>query len=127
APAHGAVQAFSPTALFFVGVAGARWDTPPLGAAVAATHLYAYHGGTSEDDGLKARPRAWEAPHEIGQTAAHLARVGTWAHHWPPDQPRPQTHLGAIAAAENVQNSRASHEADWNRQTYNHAVASEIA
>src|SRR5699024_1328114 len=106
--AERAIQEFAPTALFFVGVAGALWATPPLGDVVVATHVYAYHGGTSEDDGLKARPRAWEAPHEIGQTAAHLARVGTWAHHCPPDQPRPQTHLGAIAAGEIVQNSRVS-------------------
>lgn len=124
--AERAIQEFSPTALFFVGVAGALWDTPPLGDVVVATHVYAYHGGTSEDDGLKARPRAWEAPHEIGQTAAHLARVGTWAHHCPPDQPRPQTHLGAIAAGEIVQNSRVSHEAEWIRQTYNDAMAIEM-
>lgn len=124
--AERAIQEFSPAALFFVGVAGALWDAPPLGDVVVATHVYAYHGGTSEDDGLKARPRVWETEHEIGQTAAHLIRLGTWAPESAPDRPRPQAHLGAIAAGEVVQNSRVSREAAWIRQTYNDAVAIEM-
>lgn len=125
--AERAIQEFSPAALLFVGVAGALWDTPPFGDVVVATHVYAYHGGTSEDDGLKARPRVWEAAHEISQIAAHLARVGTWAPPGSaPGRPRPQAHLGAIAAGEVVQNSRISREADWIRQTYNDAVAIEM-
>ena len=124
--AERAIQEFSPSALLFVGVAGALWDTPPLGDVVVATHVYAYHGGTSEDDGLKARPRLWEADHQIGQTAAHLARVGEWSRHGPPDHPLPQAHLGAIAAGEIVQNSRISREAEWIRQTYNDALAIEM-
>jgi nucleoside phosphorylase len=121
-----AVQEFSPTAVLFVGVAGALWDTPPLGDVVVATHVYAYHGGTSEDDGLKARPRAWESPHGIAQAAAHLARLGAWSRHAPPERPRPQAHLGPIAAGEIVQNSRISREAEWIRQTYNDALAIEM-
>ena len=124
--AERAIQEFSPAALLFVGVAGALWDTPPLGDVVVATHVYAYHGGTSEDDGLKARPRVWETAHEIGQTAAHLARVGQWARHRPSDHPLPQAHMGAIAAGEVVQNSRISREAEWIRQTYNDALAIEM-
>ncbi|WP_116244305.1 5'-methylthioadenosine/S-adenosylhomocysteine nucleosidase [Nocardiopsis sp. FIRDI 009] len=124
--AERAVQEFSPAALLFVGVAGALWDTPPLGDVVVATHVYAYHGGTSEDDGLKARPRAWESPHEISQAAAHLARVGAWARCTPPEQRRPQAHLGPIAAGEIVQNSRVSREAEWIRRTYNDALAIEM-
>ncbi|GAA1094146.1 5'-methylthioadenosine/S-adenosylhomocysteine nucleosidase family protein [Nocardiopsis metallicus] len=125
--AERAIQEFSPAALLFVGVAGALWDTPPLGDVVVATHVYAYHGGTAEDDGLKARPRVWEAAHEIGQVAAHLARTGTWAPpDSDPDHPRPRAHLGAIAAGEVVQNSRVSREAEWIRQTYNDAVAIEM-
>lgn len=124
--AERAVQEFSPAALLFVGVAGALWDSPPLGDVVVATHVYAYHGGTSEDDGLKARPRVWETPHEIGQTAAHLARLGEWTRHSSAERPRPQAHLGAIAAGEVVQNSRVSREAEWIRQTYNDALAIEM-
>ncbi|NYH54030.1 nucleoside phosphorylase [Nocardiopsis arvandica] len=124
--AERAIQEFSPIALFFVGVAGALWDKPPLGDVVVATHVYAYHGGTSEDDGLKARPRVWEAAHEIGQTAAHLARTGEWARHTPTERQQPQAHLGAIAAGEIVQNSRISREAEWIRQIYNDALAIEM-
>lgn len=124
--AERAIQMFSPSAVVFVGVAGALWDTPPLGDVVVATHVYAYHGGTSEDDGLKARPRAWEAPHEIAQLAAHVARAGDWADQAPTTHPAPKAHLGAIAAGEIVQNSRISHEAQWIRQTYNDAAAIEM-
>ena len=120
-----AIQEFSPSALLFVGVAGALWDTP-LGDVVVASHVYAYHGGTSEDDGLKARPRAWESPHGISQTAQHLARLGTWCRHVPARRSRPHVHFGPIAAGEIVQNSRISHEAAWIRQTYNDALAVEM-
>jgi len=120
-----AIQEFSPAALLFVGVAGALWGTP-LGDVVVATHVYAYHGGTSEDDGLKARPRAWESPHGISQTAAHLARIGTWARHTPEQQARPRVHFGPIAAGEIVQTSRVSREAEWIRQTFNDALAIEM-
>jgi nucleoside phosphorylase len=123
--AERAIHEFSPTALLFVGVAGALWDTP-LGDLVVATHVYAYHGGTSEDDGLKARPRVWESPHGIGQTAAHLARLGEWARHTRPDQLRPRAHTGPIAAGEIVQNSSVSREAEWIRRTYNDALAIEM-
>jgi adenosylhomocysteine nucleosidase len=99
--AERAIQQFSPVAVLFVGVAGALWDTTPLGDVVMATHVYAYHGGTSEDDGLKARPRVWEVAHGI-------------------------SHFGAIAAGEIVQNSRISHEAKWIREHYNDALAIEM-
>ncbi|MFY7067364.1 5'-methylthioadenosine/S-adenosylhomocysteine nucleosidase [Nocardiopsis changdeensis] len=123
--AERAIHEFSPAALLFVGVAGALWDTP-LGDVVVATHVYAYHGGTSEDDGLKARPRVWESPHGIGQTAAHVARTGAWNRRTPPDRPRPEVHQGPIAAGEIVQNSSLSREAEWIRQTYNDALAIEM-
>ncbi|WP_431872191.1 purine phosphorylase [Nocardiopsis eucommiae] len=117
-----AIQEFSPVALLFVGVAGALWDTP-LGDVVFGTHVYAYHGGTSEDDGFKARPRAWESPHGLSQTAAHLARIDSWA---PRTEPRPRVHFGPVAAGEVVQNSRVSPEAAWIRQTFNDALAVEM-
>ena len=123
--AERAIHEFSPVALLFVGVAGALWDTP-LGDVVVATHVYAYHGGTSEDDGLKARPRAWESPHVIGQTAAFLDRTGAWTRHLPPGGGRPRVHHGPIAAGEIVQNSSLSREAAWIRQTYNDALAIEM-
>ncbi|MEU1485961.1 5'-methylthioadenosine/S-adenosylhomocysteine nucleosidase [Streptomyces sp. NPDC005752] len=123
--AERAIQEFSPVAVLFVGVAGALWDTARLGDVVMATHVYAYHGGTSEDDGLKARPRVWEAAHGISQLGSHLARVNDWADDTP-DGRAPQVRFGAIAAGEVVQNSKISAEARWIRQHYNDALAIEM-
>lgn len=120
------IQEFSPTAVLFVGVAGALWDATPLGDVVMATQVYAYHGGTSEDDGLKARPRSWEVAHEISQLAAHLSRSGDWTGEVPPGERVPKVHFGPIAAGEVVQNSRISHEARWIREHYNDALAIEM-
>ncbi|MEU5766188.1 5'-methylthioadenosine/S-adenosylhomocysteine nucleosidase [Streptomyces asoensis] len=124
--AERAIQEFSPLAVLFVGVAGALWDATRLGDVVMASHVYAYHGGTSEDDGLKARPRVWEAPHGISQLAAHLARLNDWADPTPDHDDEPQLRFGAIAAGEIVQNSRISAEAKWIRQHYNDALAIEM-
>ncbi|MBH5335154.1 5'-methylthioadenosine/S-adenosylhomocysteine nucleosidase [Streptomyces pactum] len=124
--AERAIEEFSPVAVLFVGVAGALWDTARLGDVVVATHVYAYHGGTSEDDGLKARPRVWEAPHGISQIASHLARSSDWVEFTPGHRNLPQVRFGAIAAGEVVQNSRISAEAKWIRQHYNDALAIEM-
>ncbi|WP_433868927.1 purine phosphorylase [Saccharopolyspora sp. CA-218241] len=124
--AERAIEEFEPVAVLFVGVAGALWDATPLGDVVVATHVYAYHGGTSEDDGLKARPRAWEADHGIGQLASHIARTGHWAEEADPGTRLPSVHFGPIAAGEVVQNSGISAEAEWIRQHYNDAVAIEM-
>ncbi|MER8235409.1 5'-methylthioadenosine/S-adenosylhomocysteine nucleosidase [Streptomyces sp. NPDC094049] len=124
--AERAIQEFSPVAVLFVGVAGALWDATRLGDVVVASHVYAYHGGTSEDDGLKARPRVWEAPHGISQLASHLARLDDWADPTPGHEDGPQVRFGAIAAGEVVQNSRISTEAKWIRQHYNDALAIEM-
>ncbi|WP_367044603.1 5'-methylthioadenosine/S-adenosylhomocysteine nucleosidase [Streptomyces sp. Je 1-332] len=124
--AERAIQEFSPVAVLFVGVAGALWETARLGDVVMATHVYAYHGGTSEDDGLKARPRVWEAPHGISQLAAHLARLNDWADPTAGYEDMPRVCFGAIAAGEVVQNSMISDEAKWIRQHYNDALAIEM-
>jgi len=58
--AERAIAEFRPAALLFVGVAGALHAHIALGDVVVATHVYAFHGGTSEDDGFKCRPRVWE-------------------------------------------------------------------
>ncbi|MGW7673773.1 5'-methylthioadenosine/S-adenosylhomocysteine nucleosidase family protein [Streptomyces sp. NPDC054775] len=124
--AERAIQEFSPVAVLFVGVAGALWDTARLGDVVMATHVYAYHGGTSEDDGLKGRPRVWETAHGISQLGSHLARVNDWVDDTPGHARAPQVRFGAIAAGEVVQNSKISAEARWIRQHYNDALAIEM-
>jgi 8-oxo-dGTP diphosphatase len=113
-------------ALLFVRVAGALRPSIALGDIVVATHVYAYHGGTSQDDGLKARPRVWEMSHRVQQIAQHLKRTGEWARHLPPSAERPDVVFGPIAAGEIVQDSTISAEAQWIREHYNDACAIEM-
>lgn len=120
-----AITEFSPAALLFVGVAGALRPKIELGDVVVASHIYAYHGGRSEDDGLKARPRAWEIAHGAGQIAQHLIRTGEWASGLPGGR-TPKVHFGPIAAGEVVQDSVISEHARWVRQHYNDALAIEM-
>ena len=121
-----AIAEFAPSALLFVGVAGALWPDINLGDVVVATHVYAYHGGTSEDDGFKARPRVWEIAHEPDQIARHLYRQRTWARRLPEGAAVPKVRFGPIAAGEVVQDSGISAHAQWIRQTYNDALAIEM-
>jgi adenosylhomocysteine nucleosidase len=124
--AERAIAEFSPTAVMFVGVAGALWPKVALGDVVTATHVYAYHGATSEDDGEKARPRTWEVPHRVLQIAQHLAREGVWAHGLEFGGTPPRAHFGPIAAGEVVQDSAESGNARWIREHYNDALAIEM-
>jgi adenosylhomocysteine nucleosidase len=110
--AERAIAEFSPAALLFVGVAGALHSHIALGDVVVATHIYAFHGGTSENDGFKSRPRVWEVSHSADQIAHHVAR--SW---------KGEVHFGPIAAGEVVLNSQISAYAHWIRQHYNDALA----
>src|SRR5690349_3129121 len=121
-----AIAEFSPSALLFVGVAGALWPGIGLGDVVVATHVYAYHGGTSEDDGFQARPRVWEIDHGTDQIARHLYRTETWKHRLPAGTDLPMVRFGPIAAGEVVQDSAISAHAQWVRHTYNDALAIEM-
>ncbi|SCE99465.1 5'-methylthioadenosine/S-adenosylhomocysteine nucleosidase [Micromonospora mirobrigensis] len=123
--AERAMAEFSPAAVLFVGVAGGLWPNIRLGDVVVASKIYAYHGGTSEDDGLKARPKAWEIPHEADQIAQHVDRSNTWREGLPADD-EPAVHFGPIAAGEVVHDSAISGQARWIRQHYNDAVAIEM-
>ncbi|MBY8870503.1 5'-methylthioadenosine/S-adenosylhomocysteine nucleosidase [Micromonospora sp. PLK6-60] len=123
--AERAMAEFSPAAVLFVGVAGGLWPNIRLGDVVVASKIYAYQGGTSEDDGLKARPKAWEIPHEADQVAQHVNRSNTWRHLLPAGS-APAVHFGPIAAGEVVQDSAISEQARWIRQHYNDAVAIEM-
>lgn len=127
--AERAMAEFSPAAVLFVGVAGALWPHVGLGDVVIATHVYAYHGGTSQDDGLKARPRVWEISHGPDQIARHLDRTGGWMRQLPSPSGgsvRPKVHFGPIAAGETVQDSAISAQAQWIREHYNDALAIEM-
>ncbi|GGO23020.1 hypothetical protein GCM10010116_46440 [Microbispora rosea subsp. aerata] len=124
--AERAIAEFAPAALLFVGVAGALHSHISLGDVVVATRVYAYHGGTSEDDGLKSRPRAWETSHAAEQLARHIGRTGAWTRGLADPGRLPQVYFGPIAAGEVVLNSRVSGHARWIRQNYHDACAIEM-
>ncbi|MFD8527594.1 purine phosphorylase [Streptosporangium canum] len=124
--AERAINAFKPAALLFVGVAGALYSHIALGDVVVATRVYAYHGGTSEDDGLKSRPRGWEISHSADQIARHIARSGSWKRALPTGSRDCEVRFGPIAAGEVVLNSRVSAHARWIREHYNDAQAIEM-
>jgi nucleoside phosphorylase len=119
-----AIEKFSPSAVLFVGVAGALWDSMELGDVIVATHVYGYHGATASDDGLQARPRVWEISHRISQLAARLGRTGDWAI---PGEPASPVRFGPIASGELVLNQhRSGDQRDWLLDHYNDALAIEM-
>jgi adenosylhomocysteine nucleosidase len=119
---------FEPRALLITGVAGALKEDIDLGDVVVATKVYAYHGGKDESNGFLARPRAWEAPHELDQLARHIARARSWARYLPPHSRSnlPRVHFKPIAAGEVLLNSRDTPLADQLHHTYNDAIALEM-
>jgi adenosylhomocysteine nucleosidase len=121
-----AVALFAPAAVIFVGVAGALQPHLRLGDVVVASHVYAYHGATSEDDGTTARPRTWGLAHRAHQIAAHVERDIDWARGLPEESPAPRVHFGPVAAGEIALYSATSDVRQWLREHYNDAVAVEM-
>ncbi|GLY32536.1 5'-methylthioadenosine/S-adenosylhomocysteine nucleosidase [Kineosporia sp. NBRC 101731] len=124
--AERAMAEFRPAAVIFVGVAGALQSQIELGDVVVATHVYAYHGALSENDGMKSRPRVWETSHSADQLARELAGDGAW---WKPTSAgsvRPSVHFGPIAAGEVVLNSADAPPGRWVEAHYNDALAIEM-
>jgi adenosylhomocysteine nucleosidase len=121
-----AVAEFDPVAVIFVGVAGALQPHLGLGDVVVATYVYAYHGATSQDDGLTARPRTWELSHRAHQLAAHLERSGDWARRLSGEPSAPRVHFGPVAAGEIAHYSAVSDARQWLREHYNDALAVEM-
>jgi 8-oxo-dGTP diphosphatase len=121
-----AAAEFTPAAVIFVGVAGALQPHLGLGDVVVATHVYAYHGATSQDDSLTARPRTWELSHRVHQIAASLERTGDWARQLPADPAPPRVHFGPVAAGEIAHYSAVSDARQWLRKHYSDAVAVEM-
>ncbi|MFB9837777.1 5'-methylthioadenosine/S-adenosylhomocysteine nucleosidase family protein [Actinoallomurus acaciae] len=124
--AERAIQEFAPAALLFVGLAGALAPGIVLGDVVVATHVYAYHGGKSDDAGFKSRPRVWETSHAVEQIAQHIARGRSWPRDLPEGDPIPRVHFGPIAAGEVVLKSTDSSHARWIDERYNDAKAIEM-
>jgi nucleoside phosphorylase len=126
--AERAIRIFSPQALIFAGLAGALKDDIALGDVVVATRVYAYGGGKQDEGSFLARPRAWDAPHELEQLSRHVARTRSWARFLTPSPPErlPAVHFKPIAAGEVLLNSRETPLARQLHHTYNDAVAIEM-
>jgi nucleoside phosphorylase/tetratricopeptide (TPR) repeat protein len=124
--AERAIALFRPRALMFVGVAGALRDDIELGDVVVATKVYAYHGGAMQPDGFRARPRSWEAPHQLDQLARLVSRSDAWTALLPAEAGRPRVHFRPIAAGEVLLNARDDPLSAQLRHTYGDAVAIEM-
>lgn len=125
--AERAITMFDPRALLFVGIAGALKDDIALGDVVVGSRVYAPHGGKEEADGFLARPRAFEAAHELLDLAQHLAITRSWTGSSADDSSRRfDVHFKPIAAGEVVLNSRDTPLARQLRSHYNDAVAIEM-
>lgn len=81
--AERAIRVFSPSAVFFVGVAGSLKRSLRLGDVVFATHIYAGHGGS-----------AWTVDQRLEHTARHIARRDF------PGAGGPAVHFGPVVAGE---------------------------
>ncbi|MBT2235512.1 5'-methylthioadenosine/S-adenosylhomocysteine nucleosidase [Nonomuraea sp. NEAU-A123] len=126
--AERAIAQYGPAALLFVGVAGALKDDIALGDVVVGTKIYDFQGGKAEDGGFYARPRGWEAPHELVQAARHIARTDIWVERIPADarDRKVQVHFKPVAAGDVVLNSRQAPLAQQLHQHYNDAAAIEM-
>jgi nucleoside phosphorylase len=125
AMAERTVAEFSPVATLFVGVAGGLRDWLRLGDVVVARKVYAYHGGRSEDEGMRSRPQAWEPSYRLLELARSVARTGAWAGSASAES-GPGVHFEPVASGEVVLDSRTSAVAKWLYDNYNDAVAVEM-
>ncbi|PRX11487.1 nucleoside phosphorylase [Actinoplanes italicus] len=94
-----AVELFRPSAILFVGIAGALHSDLQIGDVVTAVRVYAYQSGTMDDRGFRARPRAHDADLKLEQ----LARVIARSYRERPDLP--PVYFRPVAAGDVVLNS----------------------
>lgn len=118
-----AINEFRPAAVMFVGIAGGLQRWLKLGDVVVATRVYGYHGGSSQDEGFKARPRAWECSHELDQVARQVDRNDMWRS---VISAEPAVHFCPVAAGEVLLESAKSAVARQLHDYYNDAVAVEM-
>jgi nucleoside phosphorylase len=118
-----AITEFQPSAVVFVGVAGALREWIALGDIVVATRVYAYQGGRIDGDEFLVRPRAWDTSHRLVQLAKHVNRSKAWP---TPTGSSVSVHFEPIAAGDVVLNSKTASEAQHLRSHYNDAVAVEM-
>ncbi|MFI1996703.1 hypothetical protein [Actinoplanes sp. NPDC020271] len=115
-----AIDMFQPSAILFVGIAGALHGDLRLGDVVVATKVYSYHGGMAMDDDFLARPQAYEGDWKLVQSARAVARALRAA------KGSPAIHFRPVAAGEVVLNSRTQPLAEQLKRNYNDAAAIEM-
>jgi nucleoside phosphorylase len=121
------VAEFQPSAMLFAGIAGSlKSEWLRLGDVVVATKVYAYHGGRSEDEGLRSRPRSWETSHDVVQAARQLSRAKSWFGLLPEGQEPPDVAFEPIAAGDVVLASNVSAHAKEIADNYGDAAAVEM-
>lgn len=117
-----------PTAVFFVGIAGALKTDIALGDVVAATQVLDYEGGKDATDGFKARPEAWPAAHRLTQVAQYVEADASWRKFLLGNgtATTPEVHLKPIASGNVVKDTDASQLATLLNTSYNAAAAIEM-
>ena len=123
--AERAIEAFEPAAVMFVGVAGGLKNDIDLGDVVVATRVYAVHGAKEQDGRSLARPRAFEADHELLDLAQHLDAVGMWGRDGSAGVSI-RVHFAPVASGEVVLNSRGTPLARQLHEHFNDAAAVEM-
>jgi nucleoside phosphorylase len=118
-------EVFRPRAIVLTGIAGALHDDLAIGDILVATKVYAYHSGTVRPDGFIPRPRSWETPHHLDQTARHVHHAGTYRSLLPPGR-SPQVSFRPIASGEMVVDTRDHDLARQLRSAYDDAAAVEM-
>ncbi|MGW4561012.1 5'-methylthioadenosine/S-adenosylhomocysteine nucleosidase [Streptomyces sp. NPDC004561] len=116
-----------PTAVFFVGVAGALKDHIALGDVIAATKVMNYQGGKDTSAGFNARPEVWDGSYRLQQIARYADTQSTWRTLLPGgEDPEPTVHFKPIASGDQVKDTADSALSELLRTAYNDAAAIEM-
>ncbi|WP_051385870.1 5'-methylthioadenosine/S-adenosylhomocysteine nucleosidase [Actinokineospora inagensis] len=118
-----AITRYRPGFVLFVGIAGGLRDRVAIGDVVVGTRIYAYQGGRLDENGFHARPQAFEAPHDLLQTARHVGRTPWWRHARAGREAA--VHFAPIAAGEVILADRESELARRLGHHFNDATAIE--
>ncbi|WP_432838092.1 hypothetical protein [Dactylosporangium sp. CA-092794] len=125
--AERAIAAFAPSAVLFVGIAGALREDLRLGDVVIGTHVHPFQIGREEDGGFKPQPRTWAASAALVQQANQVLQDGAWRSGLSSTGARaPRAVLAPLAAGEIVLNAKKSPSARVLREQYSDAAAVEM-